>query len=217
MFSGLIQAVGAIAEVQPIAPTDTTSAWLAAGGVRLRVRWGKLDASDVSVGDSIAINGACMTVTSFDAEGFWVDVSAESLRCTCGLDAPGPAHLEKALRASDRLGGHIVSGHVDCTGEIVALVPTAESIEMQIRVPESLAPLVTPKGSLTVHGVSLTTNTVHDEPSGSAIVSINLIPHTQDETFLTRMAVGDRVNLEADLIARQVLRAMERLSFRKAV
>lgn len=220
MFSGLIQAVGAITDVQRIAAPDpgqqSSAGWMAQGGVRLRVQWGKLDFSDVSVGDSIALNGACMTVVQFNAEAFWVDVSAESLRCTTGLDAPGPVHLEKALRVSDRLGGHLVSGHVDGTGEITALEPTAESITLRVRVPEALAPLVTDKGSLTVHGVSLTTNSVHDEPSGCAVVSINLIPHTQDETFLARLPVGSRVNLEADLIARQVLRAMERLALRKA-
>lgn len=214
MFTGLVQAIGAIESIVPIPRGADSSSWAGEGGRRLLVSWGGLDPSDVSVGDSIALNGACMTVLRPDEHGFAVDVSAESLARTCGLNQPGPVHLEKALRANDRLGGHLVSGHVDCVGAVVSLLPVGESYQFRVRVPPSIADLVAEKGSLAVHGVSLTLNSVEDLPDGASVVSINLIPHTLSATLLGRLQPGDGVNLEADLIARQVVRALDRLSRR---
>jgi riboflavin synthase len=165
----------------------------------------------VGLGDSIALNGACMTVTTFDAQRhqFTVDVSAESLARTCGLDQAGPVNLEKALRAHDRLGGHIVSGHVDGVGRVEVFAQTGESWLLQIQAPKSLAKYLAYKGSITVNGVSLTVNQVVDEPQ-SCLISINLIPHTVQNTALGALQAGSPVNLEIDLIARYVERMLNK-------
>ncbi|MFZ9254726.1 MAG: riboflavin synthase, partial [Hylemonella sp.] len=164
---------------------------------------------DVGLGDSIALNGACMTVTSLDAarHQFTIDISAESLACTSGLDSPGPVNLEKALRAVDRLGGHIVSGHVDGIGKVSHFAQVGESWELRILAPQSLAKYLAYKGSITVNGVSLTVNRVHDQPDGCE-VSINLIPHTVDHTSLGSLQAGSAVNLEIDTVARYVERML---------
>lgn len=193
MFTGIVAALGRIAEVEPLA-----------GGVRLCVDASDLDLSDVALGDSIALNGACMTVVELAERQFKVDVSAESLRCTVGLDQPGrQVNLEKALRLADRLGGHLVSGHVDGLGEVLKFEPVGESMELVIRAPAELAKFIAIKGSIVVNGVSLTTNRV----TGSEF-SINLIPHTVQQTTLKHLAAGDSVNLEVDLIARYVERML---------
>lgn len=192
MFSGIIAAIGRIERVEPLAK-----------GVRLTVDAGALGLDDVALGDSIAVNGVCLTVIERDAERFRVDVSHESLRCTAGLDAPGQVNLEKALRLADRLGGHLVSGHVDGVGEVVSFRPVGESHELVVRAPAALARYIARKGSVTVDGVSLTTNTVD-----GAVFAINLIPHTIAATTLKRLAPGSRVNLEVDLIARYVERML---------
>jgi riboflavin synthase len=199
MFTGIIAAVGRIERVESLGE---------ASGVRLTVQAGGLDLSDVAVGDSIAIQGACMTATSVTADGFAVDVSRESLARTVGLDAPGPVNLEKALRLSDRLGGHLVSGHVDGIGEVVVFEPVGESWRLDVRVPAALSKYLAYKGSVTVDGTSLTVNRVTDLPDGRCDVSINLIPHTVQSTTLGRLAPGARVNLEIDLIARYVERML---------
>ena len=202
MFTGIVTGLGRITDTQPLGAD-------AAHGRRLRVAApaGYLD--DVGLGDSIAINGACMTVTAFDAAAGWfaVDVSAESLARTAGLDAPGPVNLEKALRANERLGGHIVSGHVDGIGEVVRFAPVGESWELLIAAPAALGRFLAYKGSITVNGVSLTVNRVVDRPDASEF-SINLIPHTLTHTTLGTLAAGARVNLEIDLIARYVERML---------
>jgi riboflavin synthase len=202
MFTGIITAVGAIVAVQPLGAG-------AASGVHLVIETpaGYLD--DVVPGDSIALNGACMTATRVDVTGvrFEVDVSAESLARTSGLDRLGRVNLELALRLGDRLGGHMVSGHVDGIGEVLALQPTGESTELRLRCPRELARFIAVKGSLVVHGVSLTVNRVSDEPGG-CLISINLIPHTMAHTTFGDLRAGSRVNLEIDLVARYV----ERLS-----
>jgi riboflavin synthase len=202
MFTGIITTVGRIAAINALGPSM-------AHGKRLQLSCpaGYLD--DVAVGDSIALNGACMTATDVDAAGatFSVDVSAESLDKTAGLDTLGPVNLEKALRAHDRLGGHIVSGHVDGVGVVTALEPVGESIELRIVAPQSLARFMAIKGSVTVNGVSLTVNQVRDTDAGCTI-SINLIPHTLHNTALGSLARGSRVNLEIDLIARYVERML---------
>lgn len=192
MFSGIIAAVGRIVDLSPLEK-----------GVRLTVDAGRLGLDDVSLGDSIAVNGVCLTVVAHEGDRFQVDVSRESLDCTAGLDAAGEVNLEKALRLADRLGGHLVSGHVDGVGEVISFEPVGESHELVIRAPAGLAKYLARKGSVTVDGVSLTLNRVT-----GAQFSINLIPHTVAATTLKRLKAGSRVNLEVDLIARYVERML---------
>ena len=195
MFSGIIAAVGHITQLNP--RNDGTPT------VRLTVEAGVLGLDDVSLGDSIACNGVCLTVVDRASNTFCVDVSPETLSCTVGLDVPGPINLEKALRLADRLGGHLVSGHVDGVGEVLRFDPVGDNRLLEIRAPESLARYIARKGSITVNGVSLTTNSV----AGSCF-SINLIPHTLENTTLNRLKPGSKVNLEVDLIARYCERLM---------
>ena len=195
MFSGIIAAVGRITQLTP--RNDGTPT------VRLTVDAGRLDLADVATGDSIACNGVCLTVVEKTANAFCVDVSPETLSCTVGLSEPGPVNLEKALRLADRLGGHLVSGHVDGVGEVVRFEPVGDNRLLEVRAPEALSRYIARKGSITVNGVSLTTNTV----SGN-VFSINLIPHTLEATTLGSLQQGARVNLEIDLIARYVERML---------
>jgi riboflavin synthase len=164
---------------------------------------------DVGLGDSIALNGACMTVTTFTPaqSQFTIDISAESLDKTAGLDQHGPINLEKALRAGDRLGGHIVSGHVDGVGHVSHFAQVGESWELRILAPLGLAKYLAYKGSITINGVSLTVNQVSDQAQGCDI-SINLIPHTVQNTALGQLQTGSRVNLEIDTVARYVERML---------
>jgi riboflavin synthase len=198
MFTGIVAAQGEIQRVDPLGQ-DTDH------GVRLTVQAGELDLGDVALGDSIAIQGACMTVVSIQGNAFTVDVSRESLTKTVGLGEPGPVNLEKAMRLSDRVGGHLVSGHVDGLGEVTRFELRGESWLLQILAPITLGRYLAYKGSVTVNGVSLTVNNVADSAAGSTI-EINLIPHTVEVTTLKHLSVGDRVNLEIDLIARYVER-----------
>ena len=192
MFSGIIAATGKIIRIEPLESGE--SLIIAAGG---------LDLSDVVVGDSIACSGVCLTVVALSDHSFTVDVSRETLNCTVGLDGLHEVNLEKALRLADRLGGHLVSGHVDGVGEVVKFERIGESHELVIRAPQTLARYIARKGSISVDGVSLTSNVVSD-----AEFSINLIPHTMEATTLKRLKPGDRVNLEVDLIARYVERIL---------
>ena len=180
MFTGIVQAVGRIVRTRP-----------------LEVDAGALDLSDVAVGDSICVQGACLTVTSISGRGFTADVSEETLRVTHGLDRPGPVNLEKSLAMGDKLGGHLVTGHVDGVGEVVSRNDGA----VAFRAPKALAKYIAPKGSITVDGVSLTVNRAEGD-----IFEVNLIPHTLEVTTLGRLAAGVRVNLEVDLIARYLER-----------
>jgi riboflavin synthase len=202
MFTGIITAIGHITEAQSLG-TD------AAHGKRLSIETppGYLD--DVQLGDSIALNGACMTATSFDPAAcrFTIDISAESLDKTAGLGAPGPVNLEKALRAHDRLGGHIVSGHVDGIGRVSHFAPVGESWELRVIAPKALGKYFAYKGSITINGVSLTVNSVADLADGCEF-SINLIPHTLENTTLGSLKAGTSVNLEVDMIARYVERML---------
>ena len=202
MFTGIITGVGRIAAIH-----DLGSSLQHGKRLTLEAPTGYLD--DVGLGDSIALNGACMTVTSLDlpARRFTIDISAESLDKTAGLAEPGPVNLEKALRAHDRLGGHIVSGHVDGVGRVTKMESVGESWELRILAPQALAKYLAYKGSITVNGVSLTVNTVTDTADGAEI-SINLIPHTVQNTALHALKAGSRVNLEIDLIARYVERML---------
>ncbi len=188
MFTGIIQAVGHIDRIMPVGDD-----------ARLTIATGNLDMSDVALGDSIATSGVCLTVIAFDAHVFEVHVSKETLSCTVGLDTHRPVNLEKALRLSDRLGGHLVSGHVDGVGQVVRFEPVGDCMLLSIRAPHALSRYIAVKGSIAVDGVSLTVNTVdHDT------FSINLIPHTLEMTTLQHLGVGSRVNLEVDQIARYV-------------
>ena len=186
MFSGIIAAVGRI--------THLTARQ---AGFRLQVEAGTLGLDDVALGDSIAHNGVCLTVVAKEGNHFMVDVSPETLSCTVGLDAPGPVNLEKALRLSDVIGGHLVSGHVDGVGEVLRFDPVGDNRLLEIRAPREIAKFIARKGSVTVNGTSLTTNEVAGD-----IFTINLIPHTLENTTLHLLQAGSRVNLEVDLIAR---------------
>jgi riboflavin synthase len=192
MFTGIIEAVGRISQVEQ---RDR--------GVRLTIVSDQLDFSDVGLGDSIAANGVCLTVVTLAGNSYVVDVSQESLNCTVGLDQAGEVNLEKAMRLSDRLGGHLVSGHVDGVGEVVTFERIGESHLLKIRAPQELARYIAPKGSITVNGVSLTVNELRDN-----VFSINLIPHTVEVTTLKHLKAGSRVNLEVDMLARYVDRLL---------
>jgi riboflavin synthase len=202
MFTGIITGVGRIVRADPLGEGGMH-------GRRLVIETPAGYLGDVRAGDSIAINGACMTATAFDASAgrFEVDISAESLARTAGLDRPGAVNLEKALRADDRLGGHLVSGHVDGIGRVTRFEPVGESWTLQVDVPAALARFLAYKGSITVNGVSLTVNSVRDH-AGGCEVSINLIPHTISHTALGELRAGHAVNLEIDLIARYVERML---------
>ncbi len=201
MFTGIVAAVGQIQSIEPFAGDKADT------GVHIKIHAGGLDLSDVGLGDSIAIQGACMTVVTKHVDGFSVDVSRESLRLTMGLDALGPVNLEKSLRIGDQIGGHLVSGHVDGLGEVVKFEPVGESWELVVQAPATLAAFLAYKGSITVNGVSLTVNRVEDVEGGTRF-SINLIPHTIAVTTLQHLKVGQRVNLEVDTIARYVQRML---------
>lgn len=202
MFTGIITAVGRISVVHALGSSPTH-------GKRLAIACPPHYLDDVGLGDSIALNGACMTVTSLDpvAGQFTIDISAESLSKTAGLDVLGPINLEKALRANDRLGGHLVSGHVDGIGTITHFARVGESWELWVLAPKTLAKYLAYKGSITINGVSLTVNRVSDLVNGCE-VSINLIPHTVDNTALGSLRAGAQINLEIDLIARYVERML---------
>ena len=184
MFTGIVQAVGKIMRVQP-----------------LEIEAGSLDLSDVAVGDSICVQGVCLTVTALTGRGFTADVSAETLGVTCGLDRPGEVNLEKSLALGHRLGGHLVAGHVDGVGEVVR----RDGSVFAFRAPQELARYIARKGSVCVDGVSLTVNRVE-----GTTFEVNLIPHTLQVTTLGRLNPGGKVNLEVDLVARYVERLLEK-------
>jgi riboflavin synthase len=210
MFTGIIQAIGHIDTVEKLGD-----------GFRLHIDAGKLDMSDVQLGDSIALQGACMTVVSMTASHFAIDISAESLDKTTGLDQPGHINLEKALRFNDRLGGHLVSGHVDGMGTVTLFEQVEQAKQIKgdgsqnnegswhliIKAPKSLAKYLAYKGSIVVNGTSLTVNKVEDLNDG-CLMHINLIPHTLQNTTLQYLKAGSLVNLEVDLIARYVERML---------
>jgi riboflavin synthase len=202
MFTGIITGVGRIVAIQALGSSLDH-------GKRLSIAPPAGYLQDVGLGDSIALNGACMTVTTLDtaANQFTIDISQESLSKTAGLDAQGTVNLEKALRANDRLGGHIVSGHVDGVGQVSHFAQIGESWELRVTAPLSLAKYLAYKGSITVNGVSLTVNSVKDIAEGCEI-SINLIPHTVDNTALGSLQTGSPVNLEIDTVARYVERML---------
>jgi riboflavin synthase len=194
MFSGIIAAVGRISRIER-----------ARAGLRLAIDSGRLGLRDVAVGDSIAVNGACLTVVKRGKKSFSVDVSPETLRCTAGLGEAGEVNLEKALRLSDRLDGHLVLGHVDGVGKVTKVERLGENRLLRVRSPASLSRYIARKGSIAVDGVSLTVNAVR-----GAEFEINLIPHTLAVTTLKDLHAGDRVNLEVDPLARYAERLLRR-------
>ena len=206
MFTGIITGVGRIVAIHSLGSSLDH-------GKRLTIETPLAYLDDVGLGDSIALNGACMTATTLNAarNQFTIDISAESLNKTCGLAELGPINLEKALRAHDRLGGHIVSGHVDGIGRVTHFAQVGESWELRIHAPAGISKYLAYKGSITVNGVSLTVNRVNDLPGKDAgcEISINLIPHTVENTALGQLQAGSQVNLEIDLIARYVERMLQ--------
>jgi riboflavin synthase len=202
MFTGIITGMGRISGVHSLGSSS-------GHGKRLTIDCPAHYLDDVGLGDSIALNGACMTVTTFDPvqNQFTIDISAESLTKTAGLDKLGAINLEKALRANDRLGGHLVSGHVDGIGEVTHFAQVGESWELRVLAPQVLAKYLAYKGSITINGVSLTVNRIADLENGCEL-SINLIPHTVENTALGTLQAGSMVNLEIDLIARYVERML---------
>ena len=194
MFTGIIQAIGEVAAVQN-----------SGGDIRLRINTGKLSLEDVGLGDSICTNGTCITVTELPGDGFWADVSVETLNFTTmgKLQTGSRVNLEKALTATDRLGGHIVSGHVDGVGEVVSLQEDARSIRFVMRAPDGLAKYIAHKGSICIDGTSLTVNAVN-----GAEFELNIIPQTMGETIFGQYRPGSAINLEVDVIARYLERLM---------
>jgi riboflavin synthase len=195
MFTGIIQAIGNVEELQP-----------RGGDMRLRINTGKLPLDDVALGDSICTSGVCLTVIELPGDGYWADVSVESLNFTTlgNLESGSPVNLEKALTPASRLGGHIVSGHVDGVGEVVSLNEDARSVRVVLRAPDSLARYIAPKGSICVDGTSLTVNRV-----SGAEFDLNIIPQTMAETTFGQYRPGSRVNLEVDVIARYLERLIQ--------
>ena len=192
MFTGIVAGVGRITDVEQ---RDK--------GLRLTVDAGSVSLADVGLGDSIAVNGVCLTVIAKTARSFDVDVSEETIDCTVGLGGPGEVNLEKALTLADRLGGHLVTGHVDGVGSVVLFERVGESYLLRIRAPAELAKYIAKKGSVTVQGTSLTVNRVE-----GAEFDINLIPHTLEMTTLRHLTPGAKLNLEVDLVARYVERLL---------
>ncbi|TVQ72658.1 MAG: riboflavin synthase [Chromatiaceae bacterium] len=194
MFTGIIQSVGTLGATED-----------RGGDSRLTLRTGKLDLTDVQLGDSIAVNGVCLTAVALPGDGFVADVSRETLSKTSlgALGIGDPVNLEKALTPTTRLGGHLVSGHVDGLGEVTAVEQEARSWRYHVRVPDELARYIAPKGSVCIDGVSLTVNTVD-----GAVFTVNIVPHTQQETIINGYRVGTRVNIEVDIIARYLERLL---------
>lgn len=197
MFTGIVQAVGRITDTAP-----------RGDGLRLTIDAGTLPVADIGIGDSVAVNGCCLTVVEIAGSTLAFDASAETLRCTTGLGRAGPVNMELALRLSDRLGGHLMTGHVDGVGTVRAIAPVKDdpwgSVRLEVEVPPDLARFVAQKGSVAVQGVSLTVNEVE-----GASFAVNLIPHTLAVTTLSALVPGARVNIEIDLVARYVARLSE--------
>jgi riboflavin synthase len=198
MFTGIIQTIGHIRASSPFKHTSYA-------GLQLTVQANAAFMDGVGLGDSIAIQGACMTVTALTADSFCADVSYESLSKTTGLQALGAVNLEKALNLSTPLGGHLVTGHVDGLGTVAHVASVGESWQLVVTAPVSLAKFFAIKGSAVINGVSLTVNTVTDHATGTDL-AFNLIPHTWDNTTLCQLKAGDAVNLEIDLVARYLER-----------
>lgn len=195
MFTGIIQSVGRIGKIEP-----------RGGDTRLSIQVGKLDMADVQLGDSIAVNGVCLTAVRFDQQSFDADVSVETLRVTTlgSLHVGAPVNLEKALTPTTRLGGHLVSGHVDGIGEVISKKEAARAWQYTLRAPQAIKRYIAQKGSICVDGISLTVNAVHDTD-----FELTIVPHTQNETTIAHWQLGSKVNLEVDLLARYLERLLQ--------
>ncbi|MDP3608775.1 MAG: riboflavin synthase [Methylophilus sp.] len=193
MFTGIIQSVGQIDDISPVGDD-----------VKLRINANQLGLDDVAVGDSIAVNGVCLTATAIESPHFFAHVSKATLDVTAGLSQPQPVNLEKALRLSDRLGGHLVSGHVDGIGTVTQFEPVGDCWLLAVRAPHAISKYIAHKGSICVNGVSLTVNSIVQDT-----FTVNLIPHTIEHTTLQHLNIQDAVNLEIDQIARYVERMAE--------
>lgn len=200
MFTGIIEAVGTVVASQS-----------KQGDIRLRINTGKLDLSEVKLGDSIATNGVCLTVVELPGDGFWADVSKESITHTNITEwkIGKSVNLEQALTLSTRLGGHMVTGHVDGLGSILSRNEDARSVRFKIKAPAELSKYIAAKGSITVDGVSLTVNAIEDGSAGTTIFDLNIVPHTVQETVIKNYQVGNTVHLEVDVIARYLERMMQ--------
>jgi len=209
MFTGIVIAVGQIVDITPRVPESA--------GLCLTVKAPQLDLTDVVVGDSIAHNGVCLTITSIEDSVYTVDVSPETLACSTGLAAVGEVNLEKALRLSDRLDGHLVSGHVDGVGQVVKVEYVGDNNVLAIRTPVSLSRYVAVKGSVTLDGVSLTVNSFEYEGDSRAgcVFKVHLIAHTLQSTTLHSLVEGSRVNIEVDLVARYLERLCQKQQYAK--
>ena len=194
MFTGIIQSIGQVAALEP-----------QGDDLRVRLQTGKLELSNVELGDSIAVNGVCLTVVELSADGLWADVSGETIKCTgfAHMQVGSKINLEKALTPTTHLGGHLVSGHVDGVGEVVQRYNDGRSVRFHIKAPDELAKYIADKGSVTVDGISLTVNAVN-----GAEFELNIVPHTLQETTMGDFAVGTKINLEVDLIARYLERLL---------
>ncbi len=200
MFTGIIEAVGKIVASQS-----------KQGDIRLRVNTGKLDLSDVKLGDSIATNGVCLTVVELPGDGFWADVSKESITHTNIMNwkSGKSVNLEQALTLATRLGGHMVTGHVDGVGTIISRNEDARSVRFKVKAPAELSKYIAAKGSITIDGVSLTVNAIEDAAAGATIFDLNIVPHTVQETVIKDYQAGHSVHLEVDVIARYLERMMQ--------
>ncbi len=195
MFTGIIEAVGSVAAIKPVG-----------GDMRLTIHSGELDLTDVALGDSIAVNGVCLTVVTLNAKGFSADVSRETMTHTAfaQLKSGSRVNLEKALTPTSRLGGHLVSGHVDGVGEVLQRSEDARSIRLRVKAPDELARYIAHKGSITVDGISLTVNAID-----GAVFELNIVPHTSQETTVDEFVAGRKLNLEVDQIARYLERLLQ--------
>ena len=203
MFSGIVEGKGELISVKSNIMIDKKL-----GGTRIKVSWGCLESSDVKIGDSVSVNGVCLTVVEINSENFEADVSGETLSKTVGLDQLGFVNLEKAIKYSDRIGGHLVTGHVDGVATIVMIKSIDNSKKLDILIPLSFGKFLTEKGSIALNGVSLTVNSVKDVHEG-CLISVNLIPHTWTTTSFAKIKSNSRVNFEVDLIARNLCRLLQ--------
>ena len=203
MFSGIVEGKGELISVKSNIMIDKKL-----GGTRIKVSWGCLESSDVKIGDSVSVNGVCLTVVEINSENFEADVSGETLSKTVGLDQLGFVNLEKAIKYSDRIGGHLVTCHVDGVATLVMIKSIDNSKKLDILIPLSFGKFLTEKGSIALNGVSLTVNSVKDIHEG-CLISVNLIPHTWTTTSFAKIKINSRVNFEVDLIARNLCRLLQ--------
>jgi riboflavin synthase len=207
MFSGIIEGKGELISVRSHEMLNNYSC-----GMRIGINWGCLLSSDVKIGDSVSVNGVCLTVVEKDSTGFEADISGETLSKTVGLDKLGVVNLEKSLKYSDRIGGHLVTGHVDGIAQIVMIKSIENSKKIDILIPSSFGKFITEKGSIALNGVSLTVNSIEDTHDG-CLISVNLIPHTWTTTSFVELKINSKINFEIDLIARNLYRFLQDREF----